>query len=68
MLGRSLPCSLDGKHAFESNRGMLGRLVMLVNIEKAEATVESDRLRIIGEVRDTVGIDRLNSIIRDQCR
>ena len=41
---------------------------MFVNIEKAEATVESDRLRIIGEVRDTVGIDRLNSIIRDQCR
>jgi hypothetical protein len=47
---------------------MLGRLVMFVNIEKAEATVESDRLRFIGEVRDTVGIDRLNSIIRDQCR
>jgi len=68
VLDRSLLGSLDGKHAFESNRGMLGRLVMFVNIEKAEATVESDRLRIIGEVRDTVGIDRLNSIIRDQCR
>ena len=58
----------DGSLAFESNGGMLEKLSYLVNIEKAEATVESDRLRIIGEVRDTVGIDRLNSIIRDQCR
>ena len=43
---------------------MADLLVTLVDVENAEATVESDRKRIINDVRAGVGLDQLNSAIR----
>ena len=54
----------DNSILFDSDPIMLMHLPFLVDIEKAEATVESDRLRIINEVRNTIGIEKLNSVIR----
>ena len=35
-----------------------------MNIEKAEATVESDRARILSDIRKGVGVQKLNNTIR----
>ena len=53
----------DGTVEFVSNSRMLYRLLHLVDIEKAEATVASDRERIIQGIVNGVGIGRLNSVI-----
>ena len=54
----------DGAIMFEPDWLMLWRLMDLVDICKAEATVESDRERIINDIVNGVGVDRLNSVIR----
>lgn len=54
----------DGIVEFIPNLNMLHCLIHLVNIEKAEATVESDRARILSDIRKGVGVQKLNSTIR----
>ena len=49
---------------FVPNNEMLKKLVWLVNVEKAEATVKSDYERIIRNIRDTIGVEKINSAIR----
>jgi hypothetical protein len=58
--------SLDGKGDvhFNANGNMLENMIYLVNVEKAEATVASDRERIIESIKKDVGMEALNSIIR----
>ena len=58
--------SLDVKGGihFNANGDMLHKMKFLVNVEKAEATVASDRERIIETIEKDVGIEALNSIIR----
>jgi hypothetical protein len=55
----------DGSLAFKSApENMLQVLYYSVDVMKAEATVESDRQRIIDSVAAGVGVDKLNSTIR----
>ena len=56
----------DGSLVFDATNveTMADLLVTLVDVENAEATVESDRKRIINDVRAGVGLDQLNSAIR----
>ena len=58
--------SLDGKGDvhFNANGDMLEKMSFLVNVDKADATVASDRERIIESITNDVGIEALNSIIR----
>ena len=61
-------CSEGSDVEFESDIRMLYRLITLVDIEQAEATVQSDRERILTNIRNGVGIQKLNSVIRGACR
>lgn len=54
----------DGAIIFEPDWLMLWRLMDLVDISKAEATVESDKERILNDIVNGVGVNRLNSVIR----
>jgi hypothetical protein len=54
----------NGGVCFKSNKEMLKRMIYLVDVNKAEATVASDRERIIADVEKTVGKKTLNSTIR----
>jgi hypothetical protein len=49
---------------FIPNTRMLEKVVFLVNAEKVEATVASDKEHILQGIRDGVGIEKLNSAIR----
>ncbi len=56
----------DGSLEFKSApQNMLEVLYFNVDVMKAEATVESDRQRIIDDINAGVGVDKLNSTIRD---
>ncbi len=55
----------DGSLAFDpAPDDMLKVLYCSVDVEKAEATVRSDRQRIIADIVAGVGVDKLNSTIR----
>jgi hypothetical protein len=49
---------------FESKADLLGKLSYLVDINKAEATVASDKTRILNDIENGIGIEYLNSIVR----
>lgn len=49
---------------FVANWKMLNRLVYLVDVEQAEATVASDRDRIMTSIEEGVGIAALNAVVR----
>ena len=62
----SYKISENGDISFQNSSKMITNLHHLVNVEKAEATVESDRERILGGIRQDTGggIGRLNRAIR----
>ena len=58
--------SSDGSVRFESKADVLYKLSMLVDISKAEATVASDKARILQDIeqQQSGGIEHLNQVIR----
>mmetsp|Transcript_16162 Transcript_16162/g.34704 ORF Transcript_16162/g.34704 Transcript_16162/m.34704 type:complete len:509 (-) Transcript_16162:277-1803(-) len=61
----ALPSSSPAEQLqFAPNTGMLNRLYWLIDITKAAASVEADRVRILEEVRSGVGIEAVNSLAR----
>ena len=54
----------DGEVTFEENDRVLEKMIYLVNVEKAEASVASDRERILQSIEADVGVEKLNSTIR----
>lgn len=54
----------DGSVEFKPDWQMLENLKMLVNVMKAEATVESDKERILRSIANGAGLDALNRVIR----
>ena len=54
----------DGNVVFNENEEVLRNMIYLVNVQKAEASVASDRERILQSIEADVGIDKLNSTIR----
>ena len=49
---------------FKGNFKMLKKLQFLVNLVRAEATVASDKEKILKEIKEGVGFEKLNSTIR----
>jgi hypothetical protein len=54
----------DGSVGFDSKLTLLMILVFLIDINKAEATVESDKNRILADIQSTLSIEGLNGIVR----
>jgi hypothetical protein len=55
---------LGESFVFRANMDMLYKLMLLVDITQAEATVESDRDRILMDIDVGLGIDQLNKMLR----
>jgi ankyrin repeat protein len=49
---------------FHVNYSMLFKLSLLVDVAQAEATVPSDKARILTEIQSTIGMESLNQVIR----
>jgi len=54
----------DNNFEFIGNRNMIEALLYLVDIEKAEATVHSDKEMIMESIRNGCGVNQLNYVIR----
>ena len=54
----------DGSVRFESKTCLLGKLSRLIDIKHAEATVESDKNRILTDIQGSLTIDYLNGVVR----
>jgi len=64
MKGGSYKLHNNDKFEFIGNRNMIEALMYLVDIEKAEATVKSDKERIMESIRNGCGVNHLNYVIR----
>jgi ankyrin repeat protein len=53
---------------FEHNASMLLGLIWFVDVSKAEATLESDRIRILTELESKGGVRKLNSMVASTMR
>lgn len=56
----SLNLDASGLHSFVPNSTMCFHLAMLIDINKAEATVKSDGVRILAQVEQNGGVEALN--------
>lgn len=54
----------DGVVRFESKPFLLGKLSRFIDIMNAEATVESDKSRILADIQGSLTIEYLNGIVR----
>jgi len=54
----------DGSIEFESKSDLLKNLFFLIDINQAEATVESDKERILSGIQDHFTVEGLNGVIR----
>ena len=54
----------DETGAFVPNDEMLGKLLLSVDVAQAAATVEEDRVRILGDVQREFGFDKVNTLAR----
>lgn len=56
--------SFDGSVTFESKDNMLFTLAQFIDIKNAEATVASDKIRIIDDIEKSLTVDRLNDVVK----
>ena len=54
----------DETGAFVPNTKMLGKLLFSVDVAQAAATVEEDRVRILGDVQREFGFDKVNTLAK----
>lgn len=64
MKGGSFARTDSGAIEFRTNSEMLSTLSQVIDINKAEASVESDKERILAEISASVGVSTLNEIVR----
>lgn len=62
--GGSYQRDIKGSVIFVPDKAMLENLGILIDINQAEATVESDKKRILDGIRSTCGTDHLNNVAR----
>ena len=58
----------DGSVEFDSKAELLMNLAISIDINNAEATVESDKSRILADIQNTLTIDGLNDVVRGSPR